>query len=253
MKKYQLKKYPKYKPSGIEWIGEIPEHWEVKKLKYVAEVQPSNVDKKAKNGEKAILLCNYTDVYKNEFIERSFDFMEATAKDREIKKFILKNGDVLITKDSEAPNDIANPALVKQSFHNVICGYHLTQIRPFKEKLTGAFLFRLFQAKQFNSHFEISARGVTRFGLPIDSITGVKIIFPSIEEQTAIADYLDDKTAKIDTQIRKKKRLIELLKEERTAVINQAVTRGINPDVQLKPSGIEWLGDIPEHWEVKKI
>jgi type I restriction enzyme S subunit len=81
----------------------------------------------------------------------------------------------------------------------------------------------------------------------------IPLVIPPKPEQTAIANYLDDKTAKIDTLIEKKKNLIELLKEERTAVINKAVTRGVNPNVKLKPSGIEWLGDIPEHWEVKKL
>lgn len=79
------------------------------------------------------------------------------------------------------------------------------------------------------------------------------IPLPNFEEQTAIANYLDEKTVQIDTLIEKKQKLIELLKEERTAIINQAVTKGINPKVKFKPSGIEWLGDIPEHWEVKRL
>ncbi|MBN2425545.1 MAG: restriction endonuclease subunit S [Calditrichaceae bacterium] len=245
--------YPKYKPSGVEWIGEIPEHWDKIKLKYIAKVQSSNVDKKTIEGEIPILLCNYVDVYKNEFIDDSFNFMEATATEREIEKFILKKGNVLITKDSETPDDIANPTLVKKDFDNVICGYHLAQIYSKQTKLLGNFLFRLFQTKQFNSHFEVSANGVTRFGLPLESITDVEIIIPNESEQTAIANYLDDKTAKIDTLIEKKKKLIDLFKEERAAIINQAVTRGIDPDVKLKPSGIDWLGDIPEHWEMKKL
>ncbi len=125
-----MKTYDKYKSSGIDWIGDIPEHWEAKKLKFVATVQSSNVDKKSFPDETSVSLCNYVDVYKNDFINDSISFMEATATEREIEKFILNEGDVLITKDSETPDDIANPALVKKDFENVICGYHLAQIKP---------------------------------------------------------------------------------------------------------------------------
>ena len=218
----------KLKPSGIEWLGEIPEHWEVKKLKYVAKVQSSNVDKKTIEGEVPILLCNYVDVYKNEFIDDSFNFMEATATAKEIGKFILHEGDVLITKDSETPDDIANPAYVKQDFNNVICGYHLAQIKPNKSQLLGEFLFRLFQSKTFNSHFEVSANGVTRFGLPLDSITDVKVSFPKLDEQIQIVQYIETETKRIDGTISKIEKEIELLAEYRTALISEVVTGKID-------------------------
>lgn len=245
-----MKTYDKYKSSGIEWIGDIPEHWKAKRLKFVANVQSSNVDKKSFPGETSIFLCNYVDVYKNDFIDASISFMEATATEKEIEKFILNEGDVLITKDSETPDDIANPAFVTRDFENVICGYHLAQIKSDKKELSGKYLFRLFQSKRFNSYFEVSANGITRFGLPLDSITGVFVSLPSLGEQNTIAEYLDEKTAQVDKLITNKLRLIELLREERKAIINQAVIRGINPNAKLKPSGIDWLGDIPEHWEV---
>jgi type I restriction enzyme S subunit len=123
-----MKAYPAYKDSGIEWIGEIPEHWRVKRLKYIADVSPSNVDKKAKEDQSEVLLCNYVDVYKNEFITKELSFMKATASDAQIEKFTLSQGDVLLTKDSEDPEDIANPALVREELENVICGYHLTHV-----------------------------------------------------------------------------------------------------------------------------
>ncbi|MDR4506749.1 MAG: restriction endonuclease subunit S [Candidatus Brocadiaceae bacterium] len=258
-----MKKYPKYKPSDVEWIGEIPEHWEINRLKYEALVQSSNVDKKSNEDEKDVLLCNYMDVYKNEFIDESMNFMEATATEDEIRRFKIVKGDVLVTKDSETPDDIANPALVKNDLENVVCAYHLTQIRPTRKKLYGEYLFRLFQEHKFNGQFQVNANGVTRFGLSISSFSDAYIPLPTTDEQTSIANYLDKKTAQIDQLIAKKQQLIELLKEERTAIINYAVTKGIDPHVKLKPSGlsacghaqagIEWLGDIPEHWEIKKL
>ncbi|MBN2570501.1 MAG: restriction endonuclease subunit S [Ignavibacteriales bacterium] len=214
----------KLKPSGIDWLGDIPEHWEVKNLKFVARVQSSNVDKKTNEDEIPVLLCNYIDVYKNEFIDDSFNFMEATASKKEIEKFILKQDDVLITKDSETPDDIANPAYVTQNFDNVICGYHLAQIRTNRDKIIGGFLFRLFQSKKFNSHFEVSANGVTRFGLPLDSITDVKVSYPSVVEQLQIFQHIETETKRIDITISKIEKEIELFQEYRTSLISEVVT-----------------------------
>ena len=104
----------------------MPVEWKIKKLKFVATVQPSNVDKKSKKNEKKILLCNYTDVYYNEEITEDLSLMKATASDVQIRKFTLKSGDTIITKDSEDPNDIAVPAYVPQDLEGVVCGYHLS-------------------------------------------------------------------------------------------------------------------------------
>src|SRR5699024_2742256 len=102
--------YPEYKDSGVTWLGQVPAHWEVKKLKFISKVQPSNVDKKTIEDEIPVVLCNYTDVYKNEFIRSEMNFMQATATAEEIKKFQVDINDVIITKDSESRADIAVPA-----------------------------------------------------------------------------------------------------------------------------------------------
>lgn len=245
--------YSKYKESRVNWIGNIPSHWEVKKLKYVALVQPSNVDKKSIEGEIPVLLCNYMDVYKNEFIDNSLKFMEGTATPDEIEKFRIEKGDVLVTKDSETANDIAKPAFVNDRIENVICGYHLTQIRPRREFLLGEYLFRLFEDERYNGQFEVEANGVTRFGLSVAAFSDAFVSLPPIDEQTAIANYLNSKASMIDRLIAQKERIIELLQEKRQALINEAVTRGLDKNVKLKDSGIEWLGKIPGHWEVKKL
>ena len=241
------------KPSGIEWLGDIPKHWEVKKLKYVARVQSSNVDKKSIEGEDPVLLCNYTDVYNHEFINSSFPFMEASAKPDEKKKFLVHKDDVLITKDSETPDDIANPAYIVENLPNTLCGYHLAQIRSNKTELNGKYLFRFFQDQSCRAYYEVAANGITRYGLGIDSIKGMKVPLPPLPEQQAIALYLDGKCGEIDKLIANKQRIIALLQEERAAMINQAVIRGLNPQAKLKPSGIEWIGDVPEGWDVKPL
>ncbi|MCG2738328.1 MAG: restriction endonuclease subunit S [Candidatus Methanoperedenaceae archaeon] len=216
------------KDSGVEWLGEIPKNWKIKKMKNVADVKSSNVDKKNSDNEKKVFLCNYLDVYRNEYIDNSFSFMEATANENEIEKFIVKKGDVLVTKDSETPDDIANPAYIKEDLINTICGYHLAQIRANQIELIGEYLFRLFQSKQFNSHFEVSANGITRFGLSIDSFKLVSIPLPPIEEQNQITKYIETSTKKIHRTISRIEKEIELMKEYRTAMISEVVTGKID-------------------------
>ena len=247
-----MKPYPAYKDSGVEWLGEIPTNWEVRRLKSFASVQLSNVDKKSAEGQDAVRLSNYVDVYYNERIDDGIDFMPATATTDQIRRFSLRTGDVLITKDSETWTDIAVPAVVSEDLPGVLCGYHLAHIRP-DEYCDGRFLSRVFAAVGPRDQYHIAANGITRFGLTGDSIRAGVFAFPPLSEQRAIAAFLDRETAKIDALVAKKERLIELLQEKRTALISDAVTKGLDPDVPQKDSGVEWLGEIPAHWEVMPV
>ena len=118
------KPYPAYKDSGVEWLGMVPEGWEVKRLKYVATNTTSSVDKLSKDDEIDVFLCNYIDVYKNDIISDALDFMKVTATKKEIEKYSLDSECVVITKDSEAWTDIAIPAYVSPGLKNFKCGYH---------------------------------------------------------------------------------------------------------------------------------
>ncbi|PIN75640.1 type I restriction endonuclease subunit S [Candidatus Woesearchaeota archaeon CG10_big_fil_rev_8_21_14_0_10_37_12] len=249
----KLKPYPKYKDSGVQWIGEIPEEWGVKKLKIVADVNISNIDKKSSDFEPYVKLCNYTDVYYNDFITSDIIFMVATASHQQISKLRLKEGDVLITKDSEEADDIAIPALVKETFKDVVCGYHLAHIRPNKLELLGSYLFRLFKSKNVSDYFTLNANGVTRFGISTYPIKNVQILLPSLPEQEKMITFLDSKTSQFDQTIEKDKQLIELLKEKRTALINHVVTKGLDKNAKMKDSGIDWIGEIPEGWSTRRI
>ena len=131
----QLYLYPAYKPSAHEWLGDMPEHWEVRRLRTVVDMRVSNVDKHTREDEIPVRLCNYVDVYKNDRITPTMPFMAATASRDEIERFRLESGDVLITKDSETWDDIGVPALVVESAHDLLSGYHLALLRPFKEIL----------------------------------------------------------------------------------------------------------------------
>lgn len=248
----RFRSYAKSKDSGVEWLGEIPSHWEVKRLKEFAVVQLSNVDKKTSEGEVPVELCNYVDVYYNERITGDIDFMKATATADQVRRFSLRSGDVLITKDSESWNDIAVPAVVEGDLPEVLCGYHLAHIRP-KTGCDGRFLSRLFSATGPRDQFHVAANGITRFGLGGNAIRTGLFPLPSEAEQRAIVAFLNRETAKIDELVARKERLIELLQEKRTALITRAVTRGLDWGVPTKESGVEWLGEVPGHWKVKKV
>ncbi len=249
---HRFKSYPSYTDSGVPGLGEIPAHWDVRRLKTLASVQLSNVDKKSLEGQEAVRLCNYVDVYYNERITPELEFMAATATPEQIRHFELRAGDVLITKDSESWTDIAVPAVLTEDLPGVLCGYHLAQIRPYRE-CHGPFLARVFAAIGPRDQFQISANGITRFGLGGDAIRTGHFALPPEPEQRAIAAFLDRETAKIDGLVAKKERLIELLKEKRTALITRAVTKSLDPNVTMKDSGVEWLGEIPAHWEVIRV
>ncbi len=245
-------RYPKYKASGVEWLGEVPDHWELKRLKRACHVFPSNVDKKAHDGEAPVLLCNYTDVYYNDAITAGLEFMAATASPDQIAKFTLRAGDTIVTKDSETADDIGIGAFVPADLPGVVCGYHLSMVRPLPGT-EGAFVKWLFDSIYAKSCLAVRANGLTRVGLGQYELDNLELPFPPASEQAKIAVFLDRETAKIDGLVAEQRRLMELLKEKRQAVISHAVTRGLNPDAPMKPSGIEWLGDVPEHWDVNRV
>lgn len=240
--------------SYLDWINRVSSDTEIVPLYFVADFRISPIDKIKYEHETPVKLCNYVDVYKNTYISSDIDFMEGTASENEIERFTIKDGDIMITKDSESSDDIGIPAIVKGDFEELtVCGYHLALITPDREKVVPKFLFYCFESKQHRLQIEIESTGVTRVGIPKDVISHYKIPLKSLTQQNKIVAYLDQEIAKIDALIEKKSRLVELLEEKKKATISQAVTKGLNPNLKLKPSGIDWLGDIPEHWEVVKL
>ena len=213
----------KRKDSGVEWIGEIPEGWEVKKLRYLANCFPSNVDKHSKANEKEVRLCNYTDVYKNDYITDDLELMIATAADEQIAKFTLKAGDIVITKDSETASDIAVPTFIKEKLTNVVCGYHLAIIRTYRDSYS-KYLFQALKTKLFNAQFEICSNGITRVGLGNSDLKNGYFLLPTEDEQIKISDFIEVGTTKIATAISLKEQEIEKLKEYKATLINSAVT-----------------------------
>ena len=238
--------------AHLAWTQSVPSDWAVKPLRAVAGFVASNVDKIPVVGERHVRLCNYSDVYNNEYVTLRLDFMKGTATEDEVRRFGLRVGDVLITKDSESWDDIAIPAMVAETADDLVCGYHLALLRPNGTVLSGRFLLRCLQAKVLRVQLELAANGVTRFGLPKSAIGGLRLPVPPLDRQVVIAEFLDRETARIDALIAAKQRLLELLAEKRKAIIATAVTRGLDPNVKLRDSGVPWLGEIPAHWTIER-
>lgn len=227
-------------------------NWKVLPVKVLGKYSVSNVDKIPSEKEDPVLLCNYVDVYNNDFISSEIQFMAGTATLDEKRKFALRAGDIIITKDSESWDDIGIPALVVEDIPELICGYHLAIIRPDKSRILPEFLFRCIQSKDIRLQLELSSTGVTRFGLPKEAIGSMKVPVPNLKRQEEIAKFLTKEAFQIARLIDSKTKLIELLNEKRQALISEIITKGLNPNVSMKDSGVEWLGVIPEHWNVER-
>ena len=255
---HALKPYPSYRESGVPWLGKVPAHWVVRRLRTVTEMRVSNVDKHTKKNEYAVSLCNYTDVYNNDRIRVGMNFMKATATADEIERFRIRPGDVLITKDSEAWNDIGVPAFVESAEDELVSGYHLALLRPKSEQIRGAYLHYALLCAGVADQFHVGANGVTRFGLSKNAIKSVWLPLAPLPEQAAIVRFLDHANRGIRRYIRAKEKLIALLEGQKRIVVGQVVTGQIDvrtgrPYPAYKPSDVEWLGHVPVHWERRRL
>jgi restriction endonuclease S subunit len=238
--------YPTYKDSGVEWLGAIPEHWKVKKLKNVAFI---NLDTLNEDIQPDYLL-NYIDIGNvtsdGSILEtQEFQFKQAPSRAR--RK--VKNGDTII---STVRTYLRAISLIKDPPENLIVSTGFAVLSP-RAEIDSRFLFRFVQSSEFVEKVVAHSEGVGYPAINPSKLACLPIWLPPLPEQQKIAQFLDQETSKIDKLITKKERLIELLKEKRTALISHAVTKGLNPDVPMKDSGVEWLGAIPEHWEVKRL
>jgi len=241
------------KPSGIEWLGEVPEHWEVVLIKHVADVRFSGVDKHSHDHETPVHLCNYTDVYKNDRITDNMDLMRATATTAEIGRLTLKAGDVILTKDSETPDDIGVPAWVPNDLPGVVCAYHLGLLRPVPDRVLGEFLFRAIGSARTAQQFHVLATGVTRFALGKHDVKNAVITLPPVEEQTTICRWITEECQPLDDAITRAEEEIKLIREYRDRLIADVVTGQIDvrgwqpgPEDVVDDAALSALGDENE-------
>jgi len=207
------------------------------RLKHLASVAVSNVDKKSVDGEVSVQLCNYTDVYYNDTITADLAFMAATATPDQVDRFSLRAGDVIITKDSETAADIAVSAFVAEDLPGVVCGYHLAVVRPGRG-IDPRYLYWCFESSRLRESLSVEATGVTRFGLRSESIANVAVPVTDVTAQLSIANFLDSETARIDALGASRLAMLPLLKERLTAAVDHALTAvngRVTPLMRLVP------------------
>ncbi len=244
MAKYQ--QYAEYKDSGVEWLGQVPTHWGTKPLKYLCtyndEVLPDSTSK-----EFELEYVDIGSVSSTEGITNTENMIFEKAPSR--AKRVVQDGDVIISTVRtylEAIAPINNPP------QNMIVSTGFAVIRP-NEHLYKGYAAYCLRAKGFIKEVVSLSVGVSYPAINATDLVSIKIPSLPFNEQTQIANFLDHETAQIDTLIEKQQILIQLLKEKRQAVISHAVTKGLNPDAPMKDSGVEWLGEVPEHWTVSFV
>lgn len=235
---------------------EMPEDWREVRLDSVAEPRFSSVDKRSEANEEPARLCNYTDVYNNDYITANLEFMVATATQAEIGRFGLEVGDVIITKDSETPDDIGISAVVDYAAPDLVCGYHLALLRRDCEQVDSTFLAKQLSHFRLARYFGQQANGLTRYALPIESVSRAPLWLPKLGEQKAVGQILRF----LDTVIMRTEVLIAKLRQVRTGLIRDLLTRGIRSDDQLRdpishPDHFKDspLGRIPREWRISTI
>lgn len=236
-----MRRYESYKDSGVEWLGEVPHCWDVKKVKNIFHLI---VEPAAKNNQ-CELLSVYTDIGVKPRAELEERGNKASTTDG---YWIVKKGDIVVNKL------LAWMGAIGLSEYDGVTSPAYDILRP-HQQINGKFFHYLFRTPLCLSEFKKNSRGIMdmRLRLYFEELGNIYIPFPSYQEQQKIAQFLDEKTAKIDQAVDLAEKQIALLKEHKQILIQNAVTRGLNPDVPLKDSGVEWIGQVPEHWEVKKM
>ena len=250
-----MKRYDSYKDSGVEWIGDIPGHWKSTKVKF--EIQSKGY-KAGPFGSSLItselLLNGNIKVFSPEHVAEKEILEEWYLPDEraeEMSQFIVGDKDVVLP--------IVGTLGLARVFHSNLDGIGIINQRLAKiscdtNRLVPEFFCLIMkEVSNYQEYFKLKARGSILSHLNKETIVSMPLALPDIEEQELITNYLDQKTTQIDDLIAKKERLIQLLEEERTAIINQAVTKGLDPTVPMKDSGIEWLGEIPAHWSYSSL
>ncbi len=229
-------RYSNYLDSGLNWLGDVPSHWSIRRLGYYLGERREKVSDR-----------DYPplSVTKDGIVPQ----LETAAKtdDGDNRKRVCK-GDFVINSRSDRKGSAGLSAL--DGSVSLIS----TVLKP-KESVHGSFVHHLLRSAPFQEEFYRFGKGIVAdlWSTNYTAMSGITLAMPPFREQVAIATFLDRETAKIDALIAEQQRLIELLQEKRQAVISHAVTKGLNPDAPMKDSGVEWLGEVPEHWRIKRI
>jgi len=246
-----LPRHPTYKASGVAWLGDVPAHWTIKRLRFVAELNPSKSEIAAIERDAEVSFLPMESIGDDGSLN-----LEKTRPIREVETgyTYFRDGDVTIAKITPCFEN-GKGALMRGLQGSIGFGTtELIVVRPKLAQTFGGYLNWIFRSPGFRKEGEASMYGAGgQKRVPDDFVRNLCWVFPPLTEQSAIANFLDRETGKIDALIAEQEKLITLLAEKRQATISHAVTRGLNPDALLKDSGVAWLGQVPAHWEVCQL
>ena len=242
----RFRRYPEYKDSGVEWLGAVPVGWGVEKLKYNCTYNDDSLNEDTNPN----YLMNYVDIQSVDFISgikttEEFRFEKSPSRARRI----VKDGDIIV---STVRTYLKAIAPINNPQNNLIVSTGFAVIRP-KMEINNSFAGYLLRCNYFIAFVVSHSEGVSYPAINSSELVKTMLPIPPLPEQRQIADFLDRETQNIDSLIAKKKGFIELLEEKRTSLISHAVTKGLDPDSEMKDSGVEWLGAVPVGWDVKKL
>lgn len=246
----KFKRYDSYKNSGVEWLGQIPGHWEILKLKFVSKIETGNSISDDKKSNYECVECEShpyiaTKDINYEYSTINYDNGLRIPKGETNFKIALPDSILICVEGGSAGKKIA---YTNQS----VCYVNkLASIQTIGENVS-KFLYYVIKSHIFKNQFDLSINGLIG-GVSVLLIKNFCVILPPKDEQEKIASYLDEKIAKIDASISGKEKFIELLKEQKQIIINDAVTKGLNKNAKFKNSGVEWIGEVPQHWTITKL
>jgi type I restriction enzyme S subunit len=241
-------RYPAYKDSGVEWLGDVPEHWKViearREIAFLTSGSRGWAEYYSDEGPIFLRIGNLT----RDSIHIDLEDIQRVSPPPGVEgdRTKVSSGDVLFSITAY----LGSVAVVPQDLERAYVSQHVCLARLTGRRLLPEWLAYSVLSSTGKAYLESESYGGTKVQLALDDIKSFPLPLPSLDEQLALTSLLDHETAKIDALIAEQQRLIELLQEKRQAVISHAVTKGLNPDAPMKDSGVEWLGEVPEHWEV---
>ena len=245
---HTLKPYPAYKPSGVPWLGEVPAHWEVRRLTSCITSLESGAREQSEAGAADGIpsLGGEHVGFEGQILKKNMRYVSRSFFNQ-LRKGRIEKGDVLLVKDGAT---IGKTALIRElPYPESAVNEHVFVLRPAQDCRAG-YLYNSLRSPSVQEAIWQEVTGSAQPGLNSSFTKSIMLPLPPLPEQHRIAAFLDQKTTEIDEAINKKQRLIDLLKEQKAILINQAVTKGLNLNVPMRDSGVEWIGEIPAHWEI---
>ena len=241
--------YPAYKPSGVPWLGDVPQHWEVRRFSTIAKGFNNGTTANQMVSGESTHLVSRIETISTGFVDYSrVGYLGRISK---LQSYHLRKDDFLISHINSFAR-VGNSARYRGE-HPLIHGMNLIRVIPLQSVIP-AYLEYVLKTDVFLSSMQrVCKPAINQVSVTTTAIKVIKLPLPPLAEQQGIVGYLDHVDGRIRRYVAAKEKLVGLLEEERQAVVNRAVTRGLAPNVRLKPSGVEWLGDVPEHWEVRRL